>query len=208
MGTSAESFPHPSTEVGRTGTLEIHERGVQTVGREDWGQGRSTTVMSELSSISQDTVVDGPIANCTIDSESSSLYVTRPQPSVPKQTHTDETTGGAARTDPQMGAAARLPPPPTHPLYVAQKMPPPIPAIPGSQGGESWKSGKAGVRETSPRRTLNANGEPNQITFTSIGSFSLCAYNMMGYEKRGQSTHFEFEEDVLPRWEHYCFTCN
>ena len=137
---------------------------MQTVGREDWGRGGTTKVdeteMSELSSISQDTVVDGLVANYTIDSESSSLYVTRPQPSVPKQTHGDETTGGAARTDPQMSAAARLPPPPTHPLYVAQKMPLPIPAIPGSQGGESWKSGKAGVGETTPRRTLNTNGEP------------------------------------------------
>ena len=154
-GPSAETLPLSSTEVRNTGTLESHERGVQTVGQEDLGQGENTkvaeTVMSELSSISQDAVVDGLVANCTIDSESSSLYVTRPLPSMPKQTCPDEATGEASRTDPRMNAAAGLPPPPTHPLHVAQKMP--------THSWEGWSSGKAGVRKNSPGKPLNTNGE-------------------------------------------------
>lgn len=159
---------------------------MQTVGQEDLGQGENTkvaeTVMSELSSISQDAVVDGLVANCTIDSESSSLYVTRPLPSMPKQTRTDEATGEASRTDPRMNAAAGLPPPPTHPLHVAQKMP--------TQSWEGWSSGKAGVRKNSPGKPLNTNGElQTDLSFIiSIVSFSLCAYMyvciyVIGYDK-------------------------
>lgn len=180
-GPSAETLPLSSTEVRNTGTLESHEQGVQTVGQEGWGQGKNTeTVMSELSSISQDAVVDGLVANCTIDSESSSLYVTRPLPSMPKQTHTDEATGEASRTDPRMNTAAGLPPPPTHPLHVTQKMPTPIPGVSGTQSGEGWRSGKAGVRKNSPGKPLNTNGELQTDLFHKHSDIlSLCIYVCM-----------------------------
>ena len=150
----------------------VDQRRVQTVDQRGQRADPSRLDDTELSSISQDAAAAGGSANHTVDSECSSLYITRPLPKQahihvdrtmsggtrvdtqppPKQAHTDRTMSGGTRADTQ--SSTRLPPPTIHPLQVVQKMPHPVQTSLRTQEGEEeeGRGNGARVRNKSPRK--------------------------------------------------------